>query len=489
MTTGRMLSLAPLQLMQAAVGFGALAAFTRLMSAEEFGRYALALSLSMAAHAVLFTWAEAAAFRFYALSQAGKRAADHFATLIAIALALGLITLLATGLVLSNAGFGEDVNAIAAFAAAAATLRFITRIARESERAALSFKRYAILETAYLALGFTAGIAFLLVFDLGSAAPFAGLALGGAVIVLIDAPRLYRLAEGGFVTFSRGGRYAAYGAPLALALGIELGVQAIARILLAVQTDTASVGAYAAAFGLARGLDIIFLGLSAAFAPLLLSAYETQGASEARKVARDAFVTLAAIAFPACVGLAFVAEPLSTLMIGESLRAETAAALPWLALAGLFSGFTLYYWSEAFQLAQRTGLRALLMLAPGVVQLGATVALAPQHGAVGAAIAAAASAITGCCLLAVVGRGLVALPVPAGALVRTLAATAVMSGGLALLPLEASLVLQVVTGASIYAIAAIALDVLGARGRASAVLQFLAHKLRGSSAQILQETK
>src|SRR5262245_18277911 len=111
MTTARMLSLAPLQLMQAAVGFGALAAFTRLMSAEEFGRYALALSLSMAARAVLFTWADAAAFRFYALSQAGKRAAAHFATLIAIAFALGLVTLLATGLILSNAGFGEDVNA------------------------------------------------------------------------------------------------------------------------------------------------------------------------------------------------------------------------------------------------------------------------------------------------------------------------------------------------------------------------------------------
>ena len=46
MKGARFLTLAPLQLVQALVGFGALAAFTRLMSAEEFGRYALALSLS-----------------------------------------------------------------------------------------------------------------------------------------------------------------------------------------------------------------------------------------------------------------------------------------------------------------------------------------------------------------------------------------------------------------------------------------------------------
>ena len=43
MSTARILSLAPLQIAQALIGFGAIAAFTRLMSAEDFGRYALAL--------------------------------------------------------------------------------------------------------------------------------------------------------------------------------------------------------------------------------------------------------------------------------------------------------------------------------------------------------------------------------------------------------------------------------------------------------------
>ncbi|MBC7767604.1 MAG: hypothetical protein H7124_02340, partial [Phycisphaerales bacterium] len=223
MKAARLLSLAPLQVVQALVGFGALAAFTRLMSAEEFGRYALALSLSMAAHTVLFTWAESAAFRFFATAQAGRRLADHFATLVAIALALGLLTVLATGLILTHAGLAGDVNAIAAFAAGAAVLRFVTRIARESDRAALAFGRYALLETAYLALGFAAGVAFLVVFDLGAAAPFAGLALGGAVVVLVDAPRLLAQAKGGFATFSRSRHYATYGAPLALALALDLG--------------------------------------------------------------------------------------------------------------------------------------------------------------------------------------------------------------------------------------------------------------------------
>jgi len=480
MTAARLLSLAPLQLVQAVVGFGALAAFTRLMSAEEFGRYALALSLSMAAHTVLFTWAEAAAFRFFAAAQAGRRLADHFATLIAVALVLGLVTLIVTGFILTRAGFGADVNALAAFAAGAAMLRFITKLGRESDRAALAFTRYALLETAYLAIGFAAGIAFLTVFDLGAAAPFAGLALGGAIIALSDAPRLYAQAKGGYATFTRGRRYASYGAPLAMALAVDLGVQAIARIILADQASTASLGAYAAAFGLARPLDLIFIGLSAAFAPLVFAAYESKGPDEARDVARKAFAALAALSLPACVGLALVAEPLAALMIGESLRAEAGLALPWLALAGLFSGFTLYYWSEAFQLTQRTGLRALLMLGPGVVQLGATVLLAPSHGAVGAAIAAAAGAVLGFALLALIGRGLIALPIPVGALARAAAATGIMAAVITALPDGAGLVVKVFTGGVVYALAAIALDIFGARARVSAVLQAVVRRVRFS---------
>ena len=61
MKFAKLLGLAPLQIAQALIGFGAIAAFTRLLSADEFGRYALALSALMFAHTLAFTWAESAA--------------------------------------------------------------------------------------------------------------------------------------------------------------------------------------------------------------------------------------------------------------------------------------------------------------------------------------------------------------------------------------------------------------------------------------------
>jgi len=470
----RALTLAPLQIAQALVGLGAIAAFTRLMSPEEFGRYALALSASMLAHTLLFTWAEAAAFRFFAAARAERRLADHFATLLALAFGLGAIVLVATGALLAFVGVTEDVTALSAFAAGAAVFRFLTRITRESERAAFDIGRYAALETAYLAVGFAAGVALLMKFDLGAVAPFAGLLLAGLVIFLIDAPRLLRRAKGGAPSLDRATTYASYGAPLALALALDLGVQTVARFILAHQAGVASLGAYAAAFGLARPLDLVFIAAGAAFAPLLLTAYEDRGADAARETARKGFGILAALVIPAAVGLALVAQPLSGLFIGEGLRAEAAHVLPWLAIAGVFAGFNLYYWSEAFQLTRRTGLRAAVMIAPGIVQLALTLALTPTFGATGAAIAAAGGAACGSVGLTLVGRRLIALPISWTLLAQVGAATAVMAGAVIVTPAltgMTGLALKVLVGGVAYAAAALALDILGVRSRALSALR------------------
>lgn len=468
MKVGRALSLAPLQIAQALVGLGAIAAFTRLMSAEEFGQYAIALSASMLAHTLLFTWAEAAAFRFLPAARAEGRLADHFATLLTLALGLCVAVLIATAALLSFFGLADNLLALCIFAAGAAVLRFIIRIARESDRAALDVGRYAAFETAYLLIGFALGVALLVRFDLGAAAPFGGLLLAGVLVLFIDAPRLFSEAQGGAASANRAASYASYGAPLALALAIDLGVQTVARFILAAQAGASEVGAYAAAFGLARPLDLLFIAAGAAMSPLLLAAYEEKGASAVREPARNGVTLMAAIAFPAALGLAFVAAPLSALLVGEALSAEAARALPWLAVAALASGFNLYYLSEAFQLTRRTGVRALVMLIPGAVQLTLTATLSATHGATGAAIAAAAGAGIGSLVLILAGRGLLTLPLPLAALARAAAATAIMAIALVVTP--GDLALQVTIGVATYALAAFALNVADIRSAIDAGL-------------------
>jgi O-antigen/teichoic acid export membrane protein len=477
-------ALAPLQIAQALIGFGAIAAFTRLMSAEDFGRYALALSISMLAHTLVFTWAEAAAYRFFASARAERRLRDHFATLAALALALGIVALALTAALLFVFGATTDLIAISAFAAGAAVLRFFTRLMRETERAAMASARFAAAEAAYLAIGFAAGIAVLITLDLGAAAPFAGLAIAGCVVFMLDAPRILKRARGGAVSIDRVGAYAGYGAPLALAIALDLGVQTASRFLIANQAGAAELGGYAAAFGLARPLDLIFMWAGTALAPVILTAFESKGVEAARDAARSAFCTIAALALPCAAGLMLTAGPLAELLVGPALSATAAHVLPWLTLAALVSGFNLYYWSETFQLTHRTGLRALLMLAPGALQIALTMLLVQTHGAVGGAAAAALGAIAGGVLLSVVGRNFLALPFPTAPIARTLAATSLMAGVVSLIPLEhgiAALAAKSIAGVFAYAIGAFIFDVGPARAMASAVWQSIRVRVRLNS--------
>lgn len=331
-----LLTTAPLQIVQAVLGFATIWAFTRLMTPGEYGTYALLLSFSMLAHTLAFTWAESAAFRF--LPQESVARANHFATLKRVALGASVLVLL----LVAAAPYISSAGVAAGLAAAAAFYRFVGRLMRETERAEQRMRAFVAAEIAYVAGGFAIGAVLLATTSLGPAAPFAGLFAVSSLLAARDAPALLRLARGGTPDHALLWRYARYGFPLALALALDVGVQACVRAILAITQGASEVGAYAAAFGLARPIDLIcaWLGLSAA--PALLSAWR-KSAADTALVARGAGFVLLAMAAPASVGLALVSQPLAQIMVGAGLASGASAALPWLALAALTNGAALHF--------------------------------------------------------------------------------------------------------------------------------------------------
>lgn len=468
-----LLANAPLQIVQAALGFATIWAFTRLMTPDEYGAYALILSLSMLAHTLALTWAEAAAFRFLPTDPAKR--ADHFATLKRVVIVASALAFLAVAL----ASFIGPHWSAGAFAIAAAFYRFIVRLMRETERAEQRIPRFVAAEIAYFSGGFALGAGLLIVTPLGVAAPFAGLMIVAAALALHDAPELFRRARGGRAGLARLSAYARYGLPLAGALALDGGVQAATRAILTATQGAAEAGAYAAAFGLARPIDLVcaWLGLSAA--PVLLAAWK-DAPTRAETAARDAGAMLLLIAAPAAAGLALVAQPLTDVMIGEGLRASSARALPWLALAGLFNGLALHFWSEPFQLAQRTGLRAAIIAVCALLQLALTASLAQRFGAEGAAFAAACGAALAAFTLAGAGRRFARFAPPRDAVVQIVSATMVMCGLVLLLPTYPGfpgLAIKCAAGVIAYAAALLVLAGPDLRGLASALLQPISARL------------
>ena len=456
----------PANIVQGVVGFLAIVVFTRLLSPEDFGRYALAFSVVTLVHVAVFTWLEAAMARFWAAQKTPLEIAAHFAGLYRAAFALTALYLPAVALLLWLLPVDPAFRLALAVGLLGAPVRCLSKLAQERFRAAGEVAKAAGLDIFIAIGGLIIGVGFALA-GAGGAAPLAGLALAPLAALPFILPGELRQARNGVIDQARLRAYAVYGYPIAASLALAVVLASTDRFLLAAFMDTAAVGAYHAGYSFAyRTLDVLFIWLGAAGTPALVMALERGGRERLIAAAREQAQTLILVGLPACVGVALVARPLAEFMIGEHLRDAAALITPWIALSALLSGMTVYYFHQAFTLGRKTGLLLAAMAVPAVANVVLNVVLIPRFGVLGAAWATAASFGLGLIASWAMGRRVMPLPVPWETLVRCGIATAVMAA--AVLPLPdiggfAELMLDASVGAVVYAAAALILNAAGVR--------------------------
>lgn len=464
----QLLGYLPVQAAQAIVGFGAVAVFTRVLPAEAYGSYALALAALSLTHIVTFTWLEAAVARFHARAERKNALHNHLATayrlyaLIAVAGAFGL------GGLIALLPLDVPLKTAFAFALVQLLLRALLQIGLETHRAAQEVRRYSALEAGYLMLGFVIGTTLILTTDLGAAGVFAGTAAAAAIMLVFDLPVMLRRARSGRVRTGRAKAYLGYGGAISASLIFEHLLSVGDRFLIAGFLGSGAVGMYAAGYGLAdRLLDIIFIWFGAAVWPMTIKAFEREGADAAKAVAERAAGLMALIAFPAAAGLALVAGPLTGVILGEGVRDGAAMVLPWIALSGLMNGMMTYYFHEAFTLKRRTGVMAVIMAGAAALNLGLNLVFIPVFGLPGAAAATVIAYFAALMVCAVLGRRVFALPLPWAEWIKAATATVIMTAGVFSVPTFHSawllLLAQVFTGAVVYAAAAYVLNIADCR--------------------------
>jgi O-antigen/teichoic acid export membrane protein len=457
---------------------GAVYALTRLLSPADYGFYALALTTMGIVYTLSVTWAEAAAYRFAAAAAPRGELPNHIRTILALlacSAAIGIA--LMTGAIL----IATDPMLRLALAVAMTTMALtpIVNAAQEMNRALDRVSRYATLRVIQDFGAFTLGTFLAWQTGLGPAAPFAGLASVLALIAFIEGARLWRESKGGKFEAVRVKPYLRYGVPVAIALALNIALDAGDRFLIALFLGPEAVGIYAAGYGLAdKSVGLLCIWAGAAGGPMMMAAWERDGAPGLRETSSHAARTLMLIAAPAAAGLALVAQPLSEVMIGEEMRAQAAAIMPWIALSGLINGFVLHYVSEAYQLSKRTGLRAGLMAIPALANLALNAILLPRIGLMGAVYSTVACYALALVLLASVSRRLAPLSWPWADFLKVAGTCAAMAITVRLLPSPgglSELLLKAGAGAVVYVLAALIFDAAGAR---SALQQFSARRAR-----------
>lgn len=463
----------PVNIVQGVVGLLSIVVFTRVLNPQQYGDYALALSVVMVVHTALFTWLEAAMARFQPAEAAAGSLADHFATLYRTWAILAGALVVVGGLLLAVWPMAAPLKIALATGLGGTLSKGLGRMAQEHRRAAGRVREAALLDMVITAGGFAAG-AGLAVAGLGGAAPLSGLAIVTMICLVWVLPSELRLSRGGRLQPARARAYAHYGLPLAASLILGLVLGTVDRFLIAAFMDSEAVGVYHAGYSLAnRTLDVIFIWLGSAAGPAAIAALEFGGRPALDRTAREQSSFMLLIAIPAAVGLALVARPLADVLVGEALRDGAAKVTPWIAASGLFAGITTYYFHTAFTLAKATRLLLLAMTVPAAANIVLNVLLIPRFGLTGAVVATAVSYGLGLLASALIGRRAIALPIPWSTLLRAIFASAVMAAAVSLIPdfggiLE--LALKASAGGLVYGLVALALDAGGARSQGLALV-------------------
>ena len=463
----------PANIVQGVVGFLAIVLFTRLLSPEDFGRYALAYSVFTLAHVAVFSWLEAAMARFWAAQEPGAATQGHFASLYRTAFILSAGFLMITGLSMWLWP-GDPLFRIALAAGLAGVpARSLVKLAQERYRAAGEVGKAAGLDIAVTIGGLVVGVGFALA-GWGGAAPLLGIGLAPLAALPFVLPGELRQARGGGFERARVRGYAMYGYPIAASLALTVVLASTDRFLLAAFMDEAAVGAYHAGYSIAnRTLDVLFLWLGSAGQPALIMALERGGLERLKTAAREQLSTFLLIGLPAAAGVALVARPLSEVLIGEELRVAAASVTPWIALSALLYGLTAYYFGQAFTLGKKTKQLLVAMAIPAGMNVVLNLILVPRFGLMGAAWATAASFALGLLATQMIGRKVMALPIPWESLIRCGVATGAMALVVARLPAiggVGELMLDASVGGAVYAAAALTLNAAGVRDVAMRLL-------------------
>ncbi len=462
----------PANIAQGVVGFLSIILFTRLLSPEDFGRYALAFSVMTLAHVAVFSWLEAAMARFWAAQTPGG-AQGHFASLYRTAFALGAGFVVVAALAVWLWPADPLLKLAVAVGLAGAPARCLSKLAQERYRASGEVSKSARLDIAVSIGGLTIGVGFALA-GAGGAAPLLGLGLAPLAALPFILPGELQQARGGAFEAGRVRDYAVYGYPIAASLALTVVLSSTDRFVLGAWLGEAAVGAYHASYSIAnRTLDVLFLWLGSAGQPALVMALERGGMDRLKVAAREQLSTFLLIGLPAAAGVALVARPLSEVLIGEELRAAAAGVTPWIALSALLFGLTAYYFGQAFTLGKKTRRLLVAMALPAGMNLLLNLILVPRFGLVGAAGATAASFGLGLVATLLIGRRVVALPIPWENLARCGVATGIMALAVSRLPAVGGLgelMLDAGVGAVAYATAALTLNAAGVRDVALGLL-------------------
>jgi len=362
--------------------------FFRMLGPADFGRYNFILVSGTMLHAYVFSWIDAALMRFHRAPQFEGQLESislGLSGLMALVLALGCI-----GLLLFHPSMNGRVTV---------TLVVLFCLAHLLHELGTAFLRLYGRRRAYAAailirpfVAVTLG-AVLILAGYGWIAVVGAAVAGACVAGLVSLGPFMASRRPSLPDAATLSTLLAYGLPLAIVRSYLMGLLLISQALLLYLQDTAAVGLFAAAQVLCfRSVGTVMNEVSKALAPKIFSTFEQEGKTRTDETLKSYLSVLLLMSVPITVPLIVANQTVARVLFDDDLAASVARQLPWLAGAAFGITFQGAFLSYAFTISRTTFRQFLMICGFTALHLGFSALGIWWAGALGAAIAMAATA-------------------------------------------------------------------------------------------------
>ncbi len=391
----------------AIISFTALFLYTRFLTIEEFGRYALVLSYAGLVQVFVFQWLYLVLARFLPSNSGESNGVLEF-TLAMFLLLSG--TLIIIGFIISLLWPESTIRQLIFFVIPLSIASGWMEICLKLNTTRIQPAKfgYMLASKNLLSLVF----AFILISaSLSETAPLLGLLLGTTVAWLIFGRSAWKGVKPTWPTRSTFLEYATYGLPLAITFALNWLLSSSDRVIISYLLGDAATGAYAVGYDLTQqSLGLLLIIINTAAYPLVMNAFARGGREAAFRqlsISGELIISTAIISSAAMIGLAPL---IINVAVGEAFRLEAAKVMPWIAVAAAALGIKAFHLDVAFQLAREPKWQAYIAGIAATLNIALNFLMIPAFGLIGAAAGTLTSILVASFLSWWIGRRVFPIP-------------------------------------------------------------------------------
>ena len=432
------------------VGFATIIIYTRLLSPEAYGQYALVVTGAVLCNAILYYWLNASLLRFlpqYQDNESGLLGAI-LGAFVSVSFLAG-----AGGALLAMMWWDSVWGGLIAIGILLVWMQAWFTINLELVRSRLAPIQYGLVSMLKAVVALGVGVVLVL-WGYGSYGALTGLLVGFGIAGLWS-------SWGQWISFKQwrldrelAKNLLRYGIPLTASFALTVIISSTDRFMLAGLINESATGLYAAGQGLAQQtVGILMTMVNLAAYPLILRTLEDSGSEEARVQLRKNAILLLGIGLPVTAGFIILSPSVAKIFLGEEFQVAGIELMPWFAVASLLAGLRAYYFDLAFYLGKRTHIQMLVMGSAALLNVVLNFWLIPVYGLLGAVYASVSAHGIAVVLSAILGRWAFCLPSVYDDVFRLLLSALVMAVVLFAMPIEEGLlklVLSITVGGCIY---------------------------------------